>query len=313
MYGYIYKTTNLINRKIYVGQKKSDKFLGNKYLGSGAILKLAIKKYKIENFNVEFLEECDNQESLNNREVYWINYYGSTNSEIGYNLTQGGTGGDTLKNISSDKRLARNLKLSNALKNKVWMYNDKKEQIKVDIDTVDKYLEMGYHLGYKYKKERTKESYLKQSKTQTKIHLDDVTVSSIIDCYKNGDSVSMISRKFNLDANYIRRLLKSKDVSMRNVKEATALYHKKYPVSQEARKKMSEQRKGKSKTNEWKRKIGESNKGKVVTSETRQKLREYFLDRVWVNKDDERHQILRNEVSDYLNKGFSLGFGKRQK
>lgn len=35
MYGYIYKTTNLINGKIYIGQKKSEKFLGINYLGSG--------------------------------------------------------------------------------------------------------------------------------------------------------------------------------------------------------------------------------------------------------------------------------------
>ena len=35
MYGYIYKTTNLVNGKIYIGQKKSDVFLGDKYLGSG--------------------------------------------------------------------------------------------------------------------------------------------------------------------------------------------------------------------------------------------------------------------------------------
>jgi len=43
----IYKTTNLINGKIYIGQS----FKHNcKYLGSGIFLKRAIKKYGIENF-----------------------------------------------------------------------------------------------------------------------------------------------------------------------------------------------------------------------------------------------------------------------
>lgn len=40
MYGYIYKTTNLINGKIYIGQHKANKFLGQSYLGSGKRFKL---------------------------------------------------------------------------------------------------------------------------------------------------------------------------------------------------------------------------------------------------------------------------------
>ena len=43
MYGYIYKTTNTVNNKIYIGQKKSEIFLKESYLGSGKYLKNAIK------------------------------------------------------------------------------------------------------------------------------------------------------------------------------------------------------------------------------------------------------------------------------
>ena len=70
MYGYIYKTTNLINGKIYVGQKKSIKFLGNKYLGSGKLLKKAVLKYGLDAFTVELLEVCDTKEQLNRQERY---------------------------------------------------------------------------------------------------------------------------------------------------------------------------------------------------------------------------------------------------
>ena len=38
MFGYIYLTTNLINEKKYIGQKTSNKFLGESYLGSGKLL-----------------------------------------------------------------------------------------------------------------------------------------------------------------------------------------------------------------------------------------------------------------------------------
>lgn len=92
MYGYIYKTTNLINGKIYIGQKKSTIFLDTGYLGSGVRLKSAIKHYGKENFKVELLEECYSREHLNDREIYYIGKYKSQDLTIGYNLTKGGDG-----------------------------------------------------------------------------------------------------------------------------------------------------------------------------------------------------------------------------
>ena len=90
MYGYVYLTTNSVNGKIYVGQKKSSVFLGNKYLGSGVRLKSAIKSYGKEAFIVEMIDIAEDQEQLNEKEIYWIEYYNSTNLEIGYNISFGG-------------------------------------------------------------------------------------------------------------------------------------------------------------------------------------------------------------------------------
>lgn len=89
----IYKTTNLVNGKIYIGQ---DKYNNPRYLGSGKILHLAFQKYGIENFNKEILEECESVEDLNEREKYWIGFYNSTDRKIGYNIALGGNGGDTI-------------------------------------------------------------------------------------------------------------------------------------------------------------------------------------------------------------------------
>ena len=72
MYGYIYKTTNLINNKTYIGQHKAKQFEPNKYIGSGLTMLKAIKKYGKNNFKCEFLEECESKEILNQREIYWI-------------------------------------------------------------------------------------------------------------------------------------------------------------------------------------------------------------------------------------------------
>jgi hypothetical protein len=49
----------------------------------------AINKYGSENFSIEEVEECS-PEVLNDREVYWIEQYGSFKN--GYNATRGGEG-----------------------------------------------------------------------------------------------------------------------------------------------------------------------------------------------------------------------------
>lgn len=94
MYGYIYKTTNIETGKIYIGQKKSHKFLGNSYLGSGVRLNSSIKCYGKQAFIVELVEECDSREALNEREKYWIEFFDSRNPDIGYNIAKGGDGTD---------------------------------------------------------------------------------------------------------------------------------------------------------------------------------------------------------------------------
>jgi group I intron endonuclease len=83
----IYKTKNLINGKIYVGQDTKN---NANYLGSGKLLKYALKKYGKDNFQKEILEYCKNIDELNEREKYWITELNSTNKEIGYNVTFGG-------------------------------------------------------------------------------------------------------------------------------------------------------------------------------------------------------------------------------
>lgn len=96
MYGFIYITTNHINGKKYIGQKKYDKYdYWKTYLGSGILLSRAINKYGRENFSKEIIEECETRDALNAREKYWISYYDAVNSDEFYNLASGGDGGRT--------------------------------------------------------------------------------------------------------------------------------------------------------------------------------------------------------------------------
>lgn len=96
-FGYIYKITNLINSKIYIGQTiRSLQCRFNQHIyRSGCIyLHNAIKKYGKENFKIEEIEYIST-DLLDEREIYWINYYNSTNKDIGYNILKGGKLGQT--------------------------------------------------------------------------------------------------------------------------------------------------------------------------------------------------------------------------
>lgn len=109
----IYKTTNLINNKIYIGKDKKN---NSKYLGSGKILKRAIKKYGKENFKKEILETCIDLEHLNEREKYWIEVLTPD-----YNIAKGGDGGDTFTNNPNKEKIRESYRESNK---KHWENDD---------------------------------------------------------------------------------------------------------------------------------------------------------------------------------------------
>lgn len=99
MKGIIYKVTNKINGKIYIGQTIQSlkdrwyRHCAKKSLSEAEMnmhIKRAILKYGKENFTIEALEECDS-ELLNEREKFCIDYFDSYHN--GYNSTEGGQGG----------------------------------------------------------------------------------------------------------------------------------------------------------------------------------------------------------------------------
>lgn len=89
----IYKITNLVNGKIYVGQSVDieRRFQKHLYANDDFIIHKAIKKYGRQNFSLQILEECS-QELLNDREIYWIKTLNSITPN-GYNMINGGSNG----------------------------------------------------------------------------------------------------------------------------------------------------------------------------------------------------------------------------
>lgn len=250
----IYKTTNLVNGKIYIGKdSKNDP----KYYGSGLVLNQAIKKYGIENFQKEILEYCDSKENLNNREKYWIKFYNSTDRAIGYNLTDGGDGGDLIKYLDNKEEI--NKKRSNSIKEyyvknpeakkkrsenikKRWEEEGRKEKMSKKM--------RGREINWKGKiSKKVKEYYKNNKKVVTKetrkkiseasVGNVDIEVSKedkrkIIELYKAGKGPYLIESFFkNKVSRYlIRRTLKEEGIYINwakgfpTLKEATTKVYK---------------------------------------------------------------------------------------
>ena len=101
----IYKILNKTNGKIYIGQSVNierrwkehlyDYKNENEKRNYNMKIHRAMRKYGIDNFVFEVIEECEKEE-LDEREIYWIDFLETQNKEKGYNLTSGGAANRTL-------------------------------------------------------------------------------------------------------------------------------------------------------------------------------------------------------------------------
>lgn len=115
MYGYIYKITCDVDNKIYIGkttksiEERFKEHINNsrkKSYRHKSHLYSAIRMYGESSFRVEMIEECFDEDSLNEREVFWIRELNSRDPSVGYNIHEGGKGGRTqTEYICTEKQL----------------------------------------------------------------------------------------------------------------------------------------------------------------------------------------------------------------
>lgn len=108
-YGCVYKITNLINGRVYVGQtirplkKRWSQHVSDANVGKSMLISRAIRKYGSDGFSIEVVEECIDQDTLNVCEIQWIMELGTLNGG-GYNISlhpgRGPMAEETKKRIS---------------------------------------------------------------------------------------------------------------------------------------------------------------------------------------------------------------------
>ena len=276
MYGYIYKTTNLINGKLYIGKKKGN--FVNSYRGSGRYLRNALSKYGEDNFSVEVLEYCDSLEHQNVREKYWIKYFQDLGYEM-YNISRGGDGGDTFYRLSNNDRQKR---LEN-LKQNGYFSTLTKEQRKEMGKKAWSTRKLRGHENFNLEKlSASLKIYYQSDEYKLKLAERHKKIAEL----KEQKSLQWISEKHTCGR--CGKIMTKKYGSGKYCCKHCAVTHE---HTQETKDKIAEMNKqgicgnkGKHLTQEHRDKIGNANKGKVRTNEQRQKLSDSLKGKTAWNK-----------------------------
>lgn len=192
MKGIIYKITNKVNNKVYIGQTRYTlefRWRQHQHKKDNTHFHNAIRKYGPENFSVEVLEECD-YEDLNSKEIFYIAKYNSFAE--GYNLTLGGDGN-------------RRLLLDNKYDEIQELYLSGFSSVKIaELYDVDKasILKILKSLGVKLRNNH--------------LNLNRQEKNEIIELYKTGYSLRELGKRYSCAPESIKTFLIKENVDLRD-------------------------------------------------------------------------------------------------
>ena len=229
----IYKIENNINHKVYIGQSTNIELRWRHHRSPNSSIRLiyplyrAIDKYGIENFSFDIIEECKKEE-LDEREIYWINFYNSFNE--GYNQTSGGQGakdkGRVLK-LEQVREIRKELQFSNKTEKEIAKEYSVSENIVVGINTG--YYWKDSNISYPIRKQIKKLFFCQNCGVELKTY----NASLCINCfrekqkkvkerpsageltqilYENNGNFSLVGKMFNVSDNTIRKWCKNYNI-----------------------------------------------------------------------------------------------------
>lgn len=334
-FGYIYRITNLTNKKQYVGKKESSVVVED-YFGSGIQITAAIKKYGVENFSREILQWCESLEELNEAEKFWIR---ESDSKVpkGYNLSDGGDGATLCGELNG-------------------MYG--KQHTEEAINKISESLKQQYKDGIRepnhlfgeandmYGRHHTEESKKKMSEAQKGkrlgVKLSEETKTKMSNSAKASFASGERSSKGEKNGFYgkhhteetkkklseshkgktwteeqkLAQSIRQKEefaLGLRVARdlngEANPMYGKHH--SEEAKRKISEKNRGRKASEETKKKLSAAQKGRKHTEESIEKMRQSAKGRnkgkIFICNGENLKRIYPEQLNEYIKLGYRKG------
>lgn len=191
MKGIIYKITNKVNGKSYIGQTRYTiefRWRQHQHKKDNTYFHNAIHKYGIENFSIEVLEECDIKD-LDSKEIFYIAKYDTFNN--GYNLTIGGDGNRRLL-LDNNYDEIKELYLSGFSSNKIATL------FRVDKASIIKILKS---LGVKIR--------------SNKLNINHQEFLELVQDYQSGYSLKELSKRYDCSPTGLKEYLVRKGVDLK--------------------------------------------------------------------------------------------------
>ena len=223
----IYKISNIVNGKVYIGKSQNIEKRFNAHIsnlnhnrGHNSHFQNAWDKYGQDNFKFEIIHTLDtyDEKEISNLEIYYISKYDATNFKVGYNFQCGGQGGkfsERQKMIMKEQSKFKNASLSEddirLIKLMIYCLMDRKEIAKIfdvklcvikSIAEVKNYYYVCEELNDKIKGLKRK--------------LLDERNNKIIDLYLNGNRIIDISQKMGITIKTVEHVLYNRKLHIKH-------------------------------------------------------------------------------------------------
>jgi group I intron endonuclease len=267
----IYKIENKINGRIYIGQTRmsvsrriAKHIEKNKYP-----IQKALNKYGLESFLVSIIDESPHQETLDEKEAYWIKFY-DCKAPNGYNLTNGGMGVNGYKCTEENKQKFRELYTGR--------HHSEEAKKKISLAQIGKSRGIGRKLSEEHKQKirdrisgthRSDETKKRMSKAQKGRVVSIETRKKMSEIFK-GRHISEEHKQKLKEAN--TGIYRSEE-TREKLRAAWVLRKQRgYKHTPEAREKNRQAHLGKKMSDETKRKISIAHTGRKLSEEHKRKL-----------------------------------------
>lgn len=227
----IYKITNKINGKVYIGQTinftqrmrnhKSDAYNPNSK-SYNKPLYCSIRKYGWDNFTKEIIEDYTDKfdwQDLNEREIFFIDYYKSLITQNGYNIETGGTQGERNKTPTYEEKLKMSkIFTPEQIKDiQQRMINGEKiGSIRKDYNNLTKSYAENINAGLNFKNEKWNYPLHDYGKDKSSFYTD-IEISYIKQDIKNNITYKEISEKWDLSIGMISMINNGKQWYDKNI------------------------------------------------------------------------------------------------